>query len=235
MFRILIILSVLMNSVSSFSQKTRVLLITGGHKFNKETFYGAFEKMPSIVFDTLKHPGANSIFESPEIEKYDVLVFYDMWQTISDDQQKAFLSLLEEGKGMVFLHHSLVSYQKWDEFTKIRGGKYYENKDEKSSKNSGYQHDIWLDIEVLDKNHPVTEGIDNFSIFDEGYYNIERLPDVHPILGTEHEKCAPYVAWTNQYKSSRIVYIMLGHGPEAHENKNFQRLVENAVNWVKEE
>ena len=84
----------------------------------------------------------------------------------------------------------------------------------------------------MDTGHPVIEGVGDFSLVDEGYKDVKILPDIHPLLAVSHAQCAPYVGWTNKYDNSRIAYIMLGHGPEAHENPNYRKLIRNAISWV---
>jgi hypothetical protein len=91
----------------------RVLIITGGHDFEREAFFDIFDNIPDVVYQELVHPEANQIFDSNLIDNFDVLIFYDMVQEIDDTQKAAFIKVLKEGKGLVFLHHSLVSYQEW--------------------------------------------------------------------------------------------------------------------------
>ncbi len=47
------------------------------------------------------------------------------WPEISIPEKDAFIDLTRECTGLVFLHHSLVSYQTWDTFKFIIGGKYF--------------------------------------------------------------------------------------------------------------
>ena len=104
----------------SFAQnKIRVALITGGHAFEAGPFYAVFNSIQTITYDTLVQPNANAVIASPGIDKYDVLVFYDMGDSLSASQQQAYIDLLKKRKAMIFLHHSLVSYQKCPEFIKI--------------------------------------------------------------------------------------------------------------------
>jgi type 1 glutamine amidotransferase len=58
------------------------------------------------------------------------------------------------------------------------------------------------------------------------------IPSVYPFLEVDHLFCTRFVAWTNEYKNSRIVYILLGHDKYACPNEFFRSLVENAVRWV---
>jgi len=102
------------------------------------------------------------------VNRYDVLVFYDMADSISPAQQQAYINLLNKGASMIFLHHSLVSYQNWPEFIKIVGGQYHThpvvvNGD---TLNTSYEHDVTIPVKVEDKKHPVTKGISDFEIVD---------------------------------------------------------------------
>jgi type 1 glutamine amidotransferase len=211
------------------------LIITGGHDF-EPSFFKIFDSFVDVKYDTMSQPRFNQMISSEITDHYSALVFYDMWQEINAKQIQAYLELLDKGQGMVFLHHSLVAYQHWDEFIEIVGGKYVETKfyDDSNMKGSTYTEDITLDIKVVDKTHPVTNDISDFSIYDEGYQYIEMLPKITPLLTTTHPDCTPTIAWANKYKNSRIVYILLGHGRQAHEDVNYRKLVRNAITWVNE-
>lgn len=235
-FAIISLLFTLSCSQHDTVQMKKILIITGGHEF-EPSFYKIFDSFSDVEYDTISQPKFNERLKGDIADKYDVLVFYDMWQYISEGEKKAFINLLEEGQGMLFLHHSLVSYQQWDEFEKIIGGQYIEKDfyDDPDMIGSTYAEDITLEIMVADKNHPVTKSIDDFTIYDEGYQSITISADIHPLLSTAHPDCAPTVAWTNRYGKSRIVYILLGHGKQAHENKNYRKLVHNSIVWTAEQ
>lgn len=213
--------------------KIKVLIITGGHGFEHDAFFDVFNVVSSITYDTLVQPHANAVIESPDVDKYDVLVFYDMVKSLSSSQQAAYSNLLKKGKSMIFLHHALVSYQQWPEFIKIVGGQYHTHPVvvKGDTLKANYEHGVSMDIKVEDKTHPVTKGIQDFEIVDETYGNVEILPDVKPLLSTTHPKSMPYVAWINQYGNSKVVYIQLGHGPSGYSNPNFRRLIRQAIEW----
>jgi len=229
---LMIIILFCCTSKHKISDKPHILLITGGHSFDTIQFFEMFYDFEDMDVDTISQPQANALLETDELKKYDVLVFYDMWQDITDQQKTGLLGLLKEGKGMVFLHHSLVSYQGWDEFIYIIGGRYnLENDRMDTSKISGFEHDLDIKARIINKTHPITSNMPDFTIHDEGYYNIEIIPAVHPLLEVNHPSCAKCVAWTNKYENSRIVYILLGHDRHAYQNESFRLLVENAVKW----
>lgn len=230
---ILVITLVILNFNSGCSDNLNVLLVTGGHSFDTTEFFNLFSSYETISVDTVSQPDANKMLEEINSDTYDVVVFYDMWQDITENQKKAFYELLENGTGIVFLHHSLVSYQQWDEYKNITGGKYWqEGFTSDSLKLTGYEHDLDLHVKILNREHPVTKDMQDFQIYDEGYSNVEIIPSVIPLLETTHLSCSQYVAWANEYKQSRIIYIMLGHDQKAYENESFRKLVGNAITWV---
>ena len=219
----------------SFAQqkKIRVLVVSGGHEFEHKPFYNVFNSIPSITYDTLVQPQANTLISSPEVNKYDVLVFYDMFDLISPTQQEAYISLLKKGSSLIFLHHALVSYQNWPEFIKIVGGQYHThpvvvNGD---TLKANYEHDANIHVKVEDKKHPVTRGINDFEIVDEAYDDVEILQRVKPLLSTAHPKSMHYLAWINHYGNSDVIYIQLGHGPSGYSNPNFRKLIQQAIEW----
>jgi hypothetical protein len=215
------------------SKKIRVLIVSGGHGFKHKPFYDLFNSIPSIVYDSLVQPEANALIASAEVGRYDVLLFYDMFDAITPAQEEAYIALLKRGASMIFLHHALVSYQQWPEFIKIVGGQYHThpvvvNGD---TLNASYEHDVAIPVKVEDKAHPVTRGLHDFEIFDEVYGGVEILPGVKPLLSTTHPKSMRYLAWINHYGKSDVIYIQLGHGPSAFSNSNFRKLMQQAIEW----
>ena len=216
--------------------QNKILVITGGHDFEEQEFYEMFDSFQGIEYDTVSHPRANLLLESSDINKYSCLVFYDMVQDISEDQKKAMIELLDEGMGMVFLHHALVSYQSWPEFERIIGGKYYLQ----STSNhpaSTYRHDVDINVEiVIGKDpHPITTGINNFIIHDEVYGGLSVGNHVTPLLSTDHSDSSPTIAWWQKYKNARVVYIQPGHDHWAYENNNYRLLLERAIHFVSQD
>jgi type 1 glutamine amidotransferase len=184
--------------------------------------------MPGIAYREVIHPEVNQLYDSILIDQVDVLLFYDMFQEIDDTEKAAFMKLLEEGKGMIFLHHSLANYQEWEEFEKVIGGRYILS----DQGGSTYRHDVEMPVHVVDKKHPLTRGVDDFMIHDEVYGNFRVLPTVSPLLTTTHPESSDTIAWTNKYGDSRIVYIQLGHDHHAYEDPNFRILLKQAIDWV---
>lgn len=221
--------------LSSCTNNNRIAIITGGHEYDSVNFFRAFESYDDLEFDHLLQPEANQLYSSDSIDNYDVLVFYDLYQEISEDQKTAFIEMLNEGKGIVFLHHSIASYQDWDEFMKILGARYYLKPAVYSNDSvppSTYLDDQDVSAKILDYKHPVTKGLEDFLIHDEVYDYVTVLPEVHPLIGTDHPESSDILVWTNIYGKSRIVYIQFGHDNNAYSNPNFRKLLRQSIDWV---
>ena len=236
MRNLIIALLVPLAMACSNSQTTRILVVTGGHDYDYENFVKVFQNLENTEFDEMIQPVANEIYGSDSIDKYDVLVFYDMVQEISESQKEAFLKMLNEGKGLVFLHHSIASYQDWDEFIKVLGAKYYleagmQGKD--SIPASTYTHGQDVSVEIIDRRHPVTKGLDDFEIHEEVYDLIQLHPGIHPLMTTGHPESSDTIVWANKYGKSRIVYIQFGHDNNSYSNPNFTKLLSQAIDWAK--
>jgi len=223
---LLLAASIILFTSSCLSQSEQsILIVTGGHDFERDAFFQMFEEMPGIDYQEVIHPEANRLYDSSLMDDFDVLLFYDMAKEIDDSQKTAFIKLLEQGKGMVFLHHSLASYQEWAEFEKILGGRYEEGL-------STYKHEVEISVNIVAKDHPITRGVDDFVILDEVYGNFKVLPGVQAILKTAHPESGEVIGWAHEYGKSRIVYLQLGHDHHAYENPNYRRLVKQAIDWA---
>lgn len=227
---LLCLASILLISFSVSAKKINVLVVTGGHGFDHQSFFEIFDSFSKISYTELEQPEANGQLGTIDPNTFDVVVFYDMPKTISEADKINYEKLTQLGKGLVFLHHPLASYQQWDEFISYIGGKYHEEKN--STKSSTYQHDITFKIQIIEPNHPVTKGISDFEILDEVYGNIEVSPDVTPLLTTNHPKSSQTIGWTHQKGSSRIVYIQPGHDQHAFNNTFYRKLVWQAIAYT---
>lgn len=215
--------------------EVRILLTTGGHGFDAEGFYGMFREMPGVVFETIELPKQADILRPDFWEKIDCLVLYDMVREIPNKARESFAELLRKGIGVVSLHHNLGANRDWDEYRKIIGGKFIFEPceiDGQSYKPTSWAHGQRLKVQVVDSQHPITEGVTDFEIEDETYGRFYTSPGIHILLRTDHPQNNPIVAWTTQYGASRVVYLQFGHDRGAYDNPSYRRLVHRAILWA---
>ena len=206
-------------SAAAFAQAPlRVMLVTGGHD-HESTFYSAFTGQKDFITVVNPHPVA---YKS-SLARYDVVVLYDMVQELPDSQRANLKAFAESGKGLVVLHHALVSFNDWAWYREMVGGQYWEKK-------STYKHDEDLDIEAT-SDHPITRGLEKFHLNDETYKGMWISDKCTFLLRTKNPTSDGPVAWVSPYAKSRVVAIQLGHGSPAHNSPQWQMLVRNAILW----
>jgi hypothetical protein len=223
-------------SAANPSTPIRILVITGGHSYKVEQFNQMLSSLgPSITYQVAELPGAYDMFLPENRSKYDVLVFYHMWQKITDEQAKVFADCIKQGKPVVALHHSICAFDDWPEYWNIIGGKYFHK--ETTFKGKVYQpcsyiHDLNFNVKVASTKHPVTKGISDFPVFDETYKGYYVEEGVTTLLTTDEPSSTPQIGWAKKYGKSRIVVLQSGHDTPTFENPNFRTLLKQAIVWV---
>jgi type 1 glutamine amidotransferase len=216
------------------TERIKVVVVTAGHGFKKEPFFAIFESPDDIEYVEAEQHDHSEIFEDISGWDADVMVLYNMTQEISLARQQNFIKLLNRGVGLVALHHSIGAFQKWPEYRKIIGGKYYLKEMEEDGvahAGSKYKHDLDIAVHVTDKRHPITRRMKDFVIYDEAYKECVFEKDNHVLLSTDHPASDGPLCWVRRYGKAKVCYIQLGHGSEAYANENYRRLVSRAIRW----
>jgi len=218
------------------AKQIRILVITGGHDYQKEQFNQMLAGLgENITFQIAELPDAFGMFLPQNRDKYDVLVFYHMWQVISEEQAKVLSECIRSGKPLVALHHSICAFDNWPEYLTIIGGKYFHAPTVINGKEYDactYIHDVRFRVKISDKDHPVTAGLNDFEIFDETYKGFYVEPGVTPLLSTDEQSSSPVIGWTKQYGKARVVTLQSGHDIPTFENPDFRRLLKRSIEWV---
>jgi len=186
-----------------------------------------FQNRPEWKWDYREHApkSTSTAYAEPFAHLYDAVLLYDMPQTINAAEQRNFLELFGRGVGVVALHHALCSYQDWDLYAEIIGVRL-------RASDFTYLHEVDFGLQRVEVNHSVLDGVTAFQVHDETYGRMVYMGGNQPLMVTSHPTSMPVVVWTRQYKSSRVVMIQPGHGPQVFKEANFQRLLGNAVRWA---
>jgi uncharacterized protein len=220
----------------SAAKPIRILVITGGHSYKTVEFNQMLNSLgPSITYQVAELPGAYDMFLAENRSKYDVLVFYHMWQTITEAQAKVFSECVAGGKPVVALHHSICAYDDWPEYWNIIGGKYFHKVTTFNGKEyqpCSYIHDLHFNVKNVNPKHQVTKGVADFPIFDETYKGYYVAPDITPLLTTDEPSSTPVIGWAKTYGKARIVVLQSGHDVPTFENPGFRKLLKQAIEWV---
>ncbi len=189
----------------------------------------------SISYKIAPFPEAFSMFTSQKRNEFDVVVFYHMWQTITEEQKSDMIDCFRQGKPLVALHHSICAFDNWDEYMHLLGGRYFHDStvvEGKAFPPSTYKHDVSVAITVKDKTNPVTWGIADFELFDEVYGGFYVEPGVTSLLTTSHAESSPIIGWSHSYGKSRVVTIQPGHDTPAFQSPVYRKLILQAIEWA---
>ena len=246
----------------------QVLVITRGHEFEREPFNTLLDSLgEDITWTHVEHPAAQVFLDPAQAAPYDVILFYDLAgpgvrQTNADGSnqrvypepsaqlKRSFQALVEQGKGLVFLHHSSAGWaHHWPEYSEVIGGAcdWYAPTTIRGVDHPrhGFFGNTEQHLSVVDKNHPVVQGLaGGFDMTDEAYACAWFEDSVHPLLRTSFKPEDPtknlnpswpysnLAAWYKASENSPVVYIQLGHNHLAWENPAYPVLLGNALKWA---
>lgn len=209
----------------------RLLVITGGHPFDPR-FYALFEGHENIEWDKKTQTSQPCAAYTPGFaDAYDVVLLYDFVFDISDAQKKAFEDAFGDGRGLIVLHHALCSHPGWPKYREIAGGQFlFEPRDglEKSIFTGG----INMTYVAAKSDHPITLGLEPIKVVEEPYKNVYMAPDDQPLLVSENAESDHVVAWTRNYRKSRVVGIVPGHGGDIFVDPNYRKFMAQAIEWA---
>jgi type 1 glutamine amidotransferase len=213
----------------------KVVVVTGGHDFEHDPFFAMFQSYDGIQYVEAAQKNDSELFEDISNWDYDVIVLYNMSQGISPQRQENFKKLLkEEGVGLVALHHAEGAFNTWEDYRHIIGARYPlkpQDIDGVHFETGTYEHDNDMNIKIVDREHPITRGLADFTIHDEVYKGIWFAKDNHVLLTTDNPKNDATVGWTRQYEGARVAFLQLGHDSKAYANPNLRRLIARAIRW----
>jgi len=248
----------------------KMLLVTKTHPFDREPFYEMYDSFGAdVTWMHVEQPAAEKFLSPKYAALYNVAVFYDLdgsqqemgrakpgdnGQTIyappPADLQANFKALLQQGKGMVFTHHALASWvHNWPEYVEVMGGACDWGRPINirgvQHPQSGFFGMTPQHISVVDKTHPITQGLgDGFDVTDESYSCPMFEDTVHPLLRTDfvpadHNrnlaaswKYSNLAGWVKTAENSPVVYIQMGHGPATWINPAYRKLLLNSIKWA---
>lgn len=230
-----VFVSFLFGQAGLSAEEPAVLVVTGGHPFDEPEFKTMVEEMDGIVPHFVDKEEMRKISAKEIDESYDALLLMDQTKAeVGEEVKKLYVDLTEEGVGMVFLHFTLASMPLWEGYHEIVGGKYHLKRFGKENEPSKYFPEMTVSVEVLDKEHPVTVGLADFSLTDAFYAKIGIKDSVKPLLGAKTPGIERVLAWENRAGNSKVIYLMPGFTKSAYTNDSYRRFVLNALKYVAE-
>ena len=142
-----------------------------------------------------------------------------IWMT--PEQESAVVDYVNNSGAFLNLHNSMGLYPKDGPYLDLVGGHYI-----------GHGPLERFRVEVVDHDHPITQGVEDFSIADEQHTPPYDKDKVNLLLQSRADGAKPAAAgWYYEPGRGRLCHLAPGHTREAIFHPMYQRLLRNAVNW----
>jgi type 1 glutamine amidotransferase len=219
----------------------KVLLLSGGqrqhHGYRDQALYLSAALENTGRFQVTINEDA-AILETPAMKKYDLIIMAadrrDDESKLTAGQQEAIFELVRSGVGYISIHGADNAAKDWlPAWKEMLGGVYSHVglPDGKTRKGE-------FTVKITDTKSPITQGLKDFLLKDELYYQMQMLPDVQPLATIDYQGVAWPVAWTRTFGKGRVFHTVLGHrdfGPGKDDplrNPNLEQLIIQGADWT---
>ena len=233
----------------------RVLLVLGGcchdYQTQKTLLKAGLESRINAVVDIEYNPDKSTGTTFKRYQSadwaggYDVVIHDECSASVTDPVYlKRILDAHRNGIPAVNLHCAMHCYR-WGDYKKpVKPGgdnaAWYEMLGLQST---GHGAKKPIDISYIDKKHPVTQGLSDWTTINEELYNnVQIFDSAHPLArGHQVQKkkgktieAETVVVWTNEYgpNKTRIFSTTIGHNNETVADDRYLDLVAHGLLWA---
>ncbi len=204
--------------------KIKTAVITGQHAFDVPGFHALFRSIPEIDFylQDLENFAADA---GKVRDQYDALVFYNFHRVTPDEGKvrEAIEGLGEDGTGILVLHHAILAFPEWQLWSDLCGIQ---------DRSFGVQIDETVHVDIVDSQHPTTQGLNPWEMVDEIYIMADPGEDSELLLTTDHPDSMKTLAWARQYKNARVFCCQSGHDDQVFSDPNFRTVISQGIQWL---
>lgn len=215
---------------------TKVLYLYGGWPghFPYEVAQWANALMADLGFD-VEETQDPSVLER-DLTTFDLIVIgWTQYTTTEDLSDKAEMRLHEAvrgGTGLAGWHGMTAAFRSSLQFSLLTGASFLDHP-------GGEGVPVPYRIEIVDRNHPATEGVPDFDIASEQYY-MHVDPNVHVLARStfsgEHwpwlDGVAMPASYVRTWGKGRVFYASPGHVPAELQIPAAERLVRQGLAWA---
>lgn len=157
---------------------------------------------------------------SKNLALYDGLIIYANHDEISPSQEKALLSFVEGGKGLIPIHCASYCFRNSDAYVELVGAQFQ-------------SHDTATFMpEIINTEHPIMQDFDSFEAWDETYVHHKHHSDREVLMErVEGDHREPWT-WTRTYGKGRMFYTASGHDERTWGNPGFHQLIKQGIIWA---
>ncbi len=169
--------------------------------------------------------GRPPVKSEPPVPKHEAKPHY--W--ITADQGKAIRGFIERGGGGLFLHNVTYIAPHNNDFRDVLG-----------AVTQGHPPIRPFRVKVVNRNHPITQGVNDFLVTDEQHFMEYQKDRKHLLLESVNEDGLAWqkygtssaAGWAYDYGKGRVCYLAPGHMLTVFWNPEYEKLQKNAVRWL---
>jgi trehalose utilization protein len=214
------------------TDKIKVAVVFQGHPFDVPGFRDMFDRMPDV--DYYLQDYENWAVDAGKVwSEYDVHLFYDMhyWGRFATRGPRAEARvketigrLGETEQGILVLHHALLSFTDIDSFNALCNSG--------NRRLKGCTAGETVETLIANPNHPITRGLQPWTMTDEVYILDEPQAGSDVLLTTNNPKSTKALGWVHQYRQSRVFCYESGHDNEVYTNPSYQVVLHRGIQWL---
>lgn len=222
-------------SAAEKPNKLKVLLITGDDVAPAHNW----AEVSQAIRETLDSSGKFEVRVAEDIgildsaatlARYD-LIFLHLYNAKTPAPSEAgkanLLNFVKGGKGFVVSHLSSASFADWPEFRQMCG-RYW------LMRTSGHGPRSVFKAKVVNKTHPITQGLSDFEADDELYAKMQGDVPITVLIEADSDwsKKTEPLAFTLTYGNGRVFHELFGHDGKAIRNPAVQKLLIQGCEWA---
>ena len=193
--------------------------------FVVDDLHEAFERLvdPRATWDLVT---VNALRWQMGAERYADL--RDEWSfTLRDDEAEALAGHVRRGGGLLAMHTAIVCFDGHPAWHSIVGASW----DWDRSSHPPVA-EVTVTVTEAGRRHPITEGLESFSVVDEVYGFLDEEPDLVALLTGDHGGRAHPLLWARQVGEGRVVTSLLGHSVEACAHPANACILRRGARWA---
>lgn len=217
--------------------KIKVLLVTGAnnHKWKETTaeLKAIYEKSGKFDVEVSEDPDVPAFSDAKALGKFDVIVLnLNRAKRWGSDREENFLNYVKNGGGLVVYHASDNAFSGWDEYDRLVGGTWRSKGT--SFPNKGTFHPKYgpFEVEVVDRDHPITHGLASFKTTDEKYSNLRLQDNIHVLAQAMQDGKPQPLLFVSNYDKGRMFQTALGHDVNAMKTPEFGETLVRGTVWA---
>jgi len=179
---------------------------------------------PHVMYD----PKKDKLVSEPPYRKIDET--HEMWMT--PEQGKAIKEFVLNGGGALFFHNSSYISKANQDFRDVEGACF-----------TGHTPLLPFKLKISDRNHPITQGVNDFVITEEQHFLIYDKDPKDVFMVSINEEGLTFkdqgstceAGWAYDYGKGRVCFMAPGHMITSFWNPEYEKLQQNAVKWLLKE